>query len=181
MAHWRRNRGLTPEDELGREDVAPLGQGPQQAVPILFERTSDLRYALGEAVVGDENARPNDVHQLIPREEPTGVPNEVVQQVEALGAELQLSALSVADTALGNVKAVAVESKQDVVAHSALQPHMILTDIDAPISEKFRQSFASPSGLFMSDRLHSSAFVAVGPQTPAAPPNRGQTDEAPPR
>jgi hypothetical protein len=51
----------------------------------IAEHTADIAYALGNAVVGDEDARPDSLHDFVTVDEPPGVLHEIMQERKNLG------------------------------------------------------------------------------------------------
>ena len=70
-------------EEIGRgydldgKQVAALRQGPQQAGALVAERPADLEDALGDALVSDDDLRPDRLHQLLAGDHPAGLVGEV--------------------------------------------------------------------------------------------------------
>ena len=66
------------------QPIAALRRGLQQRPRIVLQRSADLMDTLHEAVVGDGSFGPDRLHQLVLRDELTGVLGEIAQHSECL-------------------------------------------------------------------------------------------------
>ena len=74
------------------EDVAAAWHGLHQSMPIVIERLSNLRDALGQGIVRDERVRPDRAGEILFADQPTVSLDEEHEDSEGLASELHFPA-----------------------------------------------------------------------------------------
>jgi hypothetical protein len=93
------------------EQVAALGQRPEQLRSSRAERAADLGHALGDTLVAHENARPEGIQQLLSGDHTPGIFDEVTEEMKALVAKRPLDTGRVGEAALLQVETKAMEAE----------------------------------------------------------------------
>ena len=81
-------------DDNGREYIASLGNSLDRRRQVIAERLADFFDALNERVVGYDDVRPDVVDQLILRDEPPTISNEIEEDIERLRPQWHLDLIA---------------------------------------------------------------------------------------
>jgi hypothetical protein len=95
--------------DLGVERIATLRQCAQQLRAIMAESAAKLGHALGDAVVGDDHARPHRLHEVVARHHLAGMPGEVLQNLGGFRPQAEHRAVRPVQHTSRNIQRVPIE------------------------------------------------------------------------